>query len=68
MTQDRRARYRASIETTSKGVPSFSCTVEMEGSTQEEVLAELDTLTAELIARCHPDLEMVLGRPKEGME
>ena len=43
-------RYRINISTTSKGLKSFDCTVEIYGDevTLEEVLAESDRLVAEL--------------------
>ena len=43
-------RYRINISTTSKGLKSFDCTVEIYGDevTMEEVLAESDRLVAEL--------------------
>ena len=43
-------RYRINISTTSKGLKSFDCTVEIygDGVTMEEVLAESDRLVAEL--------------------
>jgi len=43
-------RYRVNISTTSKGLKSFDCTVEIYGDevTMEEVLAESDRLVAEL--------------------
>ena len=43
-------RYRINISTTSKGLKSFDCTVEIygDGVTLEEVLAESDRLVAEL--------------------
>ena len=43
-------RYRINISTTSKGLKSFDCTVEIYGDevTMEEVLAESDRLVKEL--------------------
>jgi hypothetical protein len=43
-------RYRINISTTSKGLKSFDCTIELSGDgvTLEEVLAESDRLVAEL--------------------
>ena len=51
---ERTLRLRASIETTSKGVRSYSVTAEGEGMTREEVLSELDALVAELETRTKP--------------
>jgi len=43
-------RYRINISTTSKGLKSFDCTVEIYGDevTMEEALAESDRLVKEL--------------------
>ncbi len=46
-------RHRINVSTTSKGVHSYDCTVEGTGFTQEEALAESDTLVAALDARYH---------------
>jgi|TARA_Y100000310_G_scaffold202328_1_gene202464 hypothetical protein len=44
-------RYRVNIETTSKGLKSYSCTVESTEKTKEEVLAESDELVLALDKR-----------------
>ena len=44
-------RIRVGVETTSKGLKSYSCTVEFEGVSMEEVLEESDKLVAALDTR-----------------
>ena len=44
-------RYRINISTSVKGVKTYDCTVDMEGFTMEETLAESDKLVAELDKR-----------------
>lgn len=48
---DRHVRYRVNVETSVKGVKTFSCTVEMEGADMADVLARSDALVAELDRR-----------------
>lgn len=49
-------RYRINITTTSKGLKSYDCTVEVQGDavTMEEVLIESDRLVAELDRKYPP--------------
>jgi len=51
MEAERKVRYRVNVETTSKWVKSYGCTVEAEGATMDWVLAESDVLVAALDAR-----------------
>lgn len=44
-------RYRVNISTSVKGVKTYDCTVDMQGFTIEETLAESDKLVAELDKR-----------------
>jgi len=55
---ERSKRYRVNVSTSVKGIKTYDCTVDMTGTTQEEVLAESDSLVAELDKR-YP-------APKEG--
>lgn len=52
-------RYRVKVETTSKGLKSYSCTVEMEGASMEKVIEESDKLVAEMDKRYPPPTEEV---------
>ncbi len=45
-------RYRVNIATSVKGQKTYDCTVDAEGFSIEEVLAESDKLCAELAKRC----------------
>ena len=57
-------RIRITVATTSKGVKSYDCTVEIEGQTIEEVLAESDRLVRLLDTRYGPgkvDLLALVG-------
>ncbi len=47
-------RIRINIATTSRGIKSYDCTVDIEGASLEEVLAESDRLVAALDARYPP--------------
>jgi len=51
MTQNPDNRIRINVSTTSKGVKSYDCTIEMAGATVEQALAESDRLVAELDKR-----------------
>ncbi len=44
-------RYRINISTSVKGVKTYDCTVDMEGATMDEVLAESDKLVEALDKR-----------------
>ena len=44
-------RYRINISTTSRGLKSYECTVDIEGLDMAEVMAESDRLVAMLDAR-----------------
>jgi len=50
-------RYRVNISTSVKGVKTFDCTVDGEGFTMDEVLAESDKLVAELMKRYPAPIE-----------
>ena len=50
-------RYRVNVSTSVKGVKTFECTVDGEGFTMDEILAESDKLVAELTKRYPPPLE-----------
>ena len=50
-------RYRVNVSTSVKGVKTFECTVDGEGFTMDEVLAESDKLVAELMKRYPAPLE-----------
>lgn len=47
-------RIRVKVETTSKGLKSYSCTCDMEGYEMAEVLKESDMLVAALDHRYPP--------------
>jgi len=49
-------RYRVNVSTSVKGIKTYECTVDGEGFTMEEVLAESDKLVAELSRRYPPQL------------
>ncbi len=44
-------RYRVNVSTSVKGQKTYDCTVECNGMTMEEILAESDKLVAELDKR-----------------
>lgn len=44
-------RYRVNVETSVKGVKSYSCTVEATGASMGEVLEQSDALVAQLDMR-----------------
>ena len=44
-------RYRVNISISVKGVKTYDCTVDIQGATMEEVLAESDKLVLELDKR-----------------
>jgi len=50
-------RYRIGVSTSVKGVKTYDCTVDIAGSTMEEVLAESDKLVKELDSRYPPPKE-----------
>lgn len=50
-------RYRINISTSVKGVKTYECTVDMDGYSMEEILAESDKLVAELDTRYPPQIE-----------
>ena len=50
-------RYRVNVSTSVKGIKTFECTVDGEGFTMDEVLAESDKLVAELMKRYPAPLE-----------
>jgi len=45
---ERSIRYRVNVSTSVKGVKTWECTVDAEGLTMEETLAESDKLVAAL--------------------
>ena len=51
MEVTKQLRYRVNVSTSVKGIKTFECTVDGEGFTMEEVLAESDKLVAELVKR-----------------
>ncbi len=51
---EKRVRYRANVSMTSTGKMGFDCTVESDGMTMQEVLAESDKFVAELKKRYQP--------------
>ena len=50
-------RYRVNVSTSVKGIKTFECTVDGEGFTMDEVLAESDKLVAELMKRYPAPME-----------
>ena len=52
-----RKRYRVNISTSVKGVKTYEATVDIEGQTMEEILAESDRLIVELDKRYPPNLD-----------
>ncbi len=50
-------RYRVNVSTSVKGVKTWDCTVDGEGFTQDEVLAESDELVKKLEDRYPIQLE-----------
>ena len=48
-------RYRVNISTSVKGVKTWDCTVDSEGSSMEEVLEESDKLVRALEVRYPPE-------------
>jgi len=50
-------RYRINIATSVKGVKTYDATVDMEGVSREEVLAESEKLVQELDRRYPPQIE-----------
>lgn len=54
---EKKVRYRVNVSTSVKGVKTFECTVDMEGFTMEEILAESDALVKALDARYPSPIE-----------
>ena len=52
-----RKRYRINIATSTKGVKTYDCTVDIEGVSMDEVIAESDKLVALLDARYPPEMK-----------
>ena len=50
-------RYRVNVGTSVKGIKTYDCTVDIQGGTMQEVLAESDALVAELDTRYPPQVE-----------
>ena len=50
-------RYRVNISTSVKGVKTYDCTCDFQGTTMAEVLARSDKLVAELDKRYPPPVE-----------
>jgi len=50
-------RYRVNISTSVKGVKTYDCTVDMTGTSMDEVLSESDKLVAEMDKRYPPPKE-----------
>ena len=61
MENQYKKRIRIEVSTSVKGVKTYSCTIELVDSTNEEVLAESDALVKALDARYPP----VIEEPKE---
>jgi len=57
MEIEKSKRYRINISTSVKGIKTYDCTIDMAGASMEEVLAESDTLVAELDTRYPPPKE-----------
>ncbi len=57
MENQYKKRTRVEVSTSVKGVKTFSCTVEIVDSTNEEVLAESDALVKALDERYPPPKE-----------
>jgi len=51
MAESKSLRYRVNVDSSTKGVLTFSSTVEGEGYTRDEVLFTSDLLVAELVKR-----------------
>ena len=51
MEVTKQLRYRVNVGTSVKGIKTFDCTVDGDGFTMDEVLAESDKLVAELVKR-----------------
>ena len=47
-------RYRVKVSTSTKGVKTYDCTVDIDGGSMEEVLEDSDALVAELDKRYPP--------------
>ena len=56
---DKSLRYRVNVSQTSTGKKSWDCTVDGEGYTMDEILAESDKLVGELERRYPPELKEV---------
>ena len=50
-------RYRINVSTSVKGVKTYDCTVDIQGASMDEAIAESDKLVAELDRRYPPGLE-----------
>lgn len=57
MDNETSKRYRVNISTSTKGVKTYDCTVEITGGAMAEVLTESDSLVAELDKRYPPNVE-----------
>ena len=53
-----KVRYRCNVSQTSTGKMGFDCTVESDGLTMSEILAESDKFVAELKSRYQPIVEV----------
>ena len=51
MEVEKSKRYRINISTSVKGVKTYDCTVDMQGASMDEVLAESDALVEQLDKR-----------------
>ena len=54
MEPEQSKRYRVNISTSVKGIKTYDCTVDLQGFTMEETLAESDKLVAALDKRYPP--------------
>ena len=59
MELEKSIRRRVNISTSVKGIKTFDCTVDILNGTEEEVLAESDSLVAKLDKRYPPTIEGV---------
>lgn len=57
MEVNKSLRYRVQVSTSVKGIKTFDCTVDGDGFTMDEVLAESDKLVAELMKRYPAPIE-----------
>ena len=54
MEETKKLRRRTNISTSVKGIKTFEVTIDSEGYTEEEHLAQLDSLVTQMENRCPP--------------